>query len=288
MPTILGTLDSAAPNTGVPNGALSSRGTFNCAGSAGFSVARPIARQGMVLLRGAVRLGTPGFAILEDEVQYHVYANIESSDPIDYESPVATVSATTWMSGTLTAPGTWRFGVRAFNRSGEEQNLDCSATIILDAYGNDITNRPAPPTGLRAFATAGGGIRVEWWYPSVNGTKAPTGFHVYTGHVSVPEAVSSYSSVAVPNQSIPNAGNSTTVPVVTPDYAYPAATMLYSAAFFNTFQANLSGLTDRTKYTIGVRAYNAFGEEQNTTVVTVTADATGPAAVDSLVAIAIV
>ncbi len=301
MPTNRGTLDSAAPNTGVPNGALSSRGTFRSAGGAGSSVARPVARRATPPPRGGVRLGTPGFAVLEDEyhvfnsadsagssvarpvarrgtpllrgvvrlgtlglatpeneVQYHVYTNTVGSTPIDYGSPVATVSATTWMSGTLRAPGTWRFGVRAFNGNGEEQNLDCSVTIVLDAYGNDITNRPLPPTGLRAFATANGGVRAEWWYPPTAGAKAPTGFHVYC-----------------------TAGSSVS-------YEAPSATVLYGSGLFNTFVSNIAGLSNGTQYAIGVRAYNASGEEQNTTAVAVTADATGPTAVLSLTAVAIV
>ena len=287
MPTIRGTPGSAAPNTGAPNGALSSCGTVKSAGRVGSSVMTPVTRYGTPPPRGVVRLGTPGFLAPDDEVQYHVYANIEGSNPIDYSTPVATVTGLSWTTSAL-APGTWRFGVRAFNSNGEEQNLDCSVTIVLDAEGNDITDIPASPTGLRAFATAGGGVRVEWWYPATIGSKAPTGFHIYAGNVSVPETASAYPNVAVPNRSLFNSANIVTAPAVTPNYAAPAATVLYSAGLFNTFQANLVRLMDGIEYAVGVRAYNSVGEEQNTTVVTVTADATGPAAVDSLTARAIV
>ena len=89
---------------------------------------------------------------------YNVYSNTGLSDPIGYTTVIATVglSNSTWTSTTITAPGTWRFGIRAMNGYGEEQNLDCAVTIVLDAFGNDITNQPQPPTGLRAHATAGG------------------------------------------------------------------------------------------------------------------------------------
>ena len=285
MPTILGTLGSAAPNTASPNSALSFGGTYK---SAGCSISRPIVRQDTPRLRGVVRLGTVGLPAPVGEVQYHVYSNIEGSNPIDYGSPVATVSATTWTTGTLAVPGTWQFGVRAFNGGGEEQNIDCAVTIVIDSNGNDITNIPLAPTGLRAFATSGGEIRVEWWYPATTGSKAPTGFHVYARNVSVPETVSVSPNVAVPNRSIFNSGNCMPAPALSPKNASPAATVLYSTGLFNTFQVNLAGLLDGKKYAVQVRAYNAFGEEQNTTAVAVTADATGPAAVDSLTAIAIV
>jgi hypothetical protein len=197
-------------------------------------------------------------AVLGGGLAYHVYANTGVGDPINYLTPVATVAGTSWTSSTLAAPGTWSFAVRAFDTDGEEQNLDCAVTIVLDANGNDITNRPAPPVGLRALATASGGIRVEWGYPSTTGPKAPTGFHVYLGTGS------------------------------SPTYAAPVATVAFNTGIFSAFVANLSGLADGISYAIGVRAYNALGEEANVTVVSVTADATGPAAVDSLTATAIV
>lgn len=191
---------------------------------------------------------------------YHVYANTGIGDPVDYDVPVATVLGfdnTTWISQPLASPGTWSFAVRAFNAAGDELNLDCSVTIILDATGRDITDIPAAPIGLRAFATAGGGITVEWGYPPVSGPKNPTGFHIYIG----------------------------TGP--TPDYGSPAATVLAKAGLFGTFQGRLAGLSDGTTYSIGVRAFNHIGEESNTTIVSVTADATGPSAVTGLIGVAI-
>jgi hypothetical protein len=191
---------------------------------------------------------------------YHVYSNTGSGDPINYATSVATtlISDTTWTSTALAAPGAWKFGVRAFDSNGEEQNLDCAVTIVLDAFGNDITNQPLPPTGLRAFAMPGGSIRVEWYYPLTRGPTVPIGFNIYLG---IGDA---------------------------PNYTTPAATVLYSAGLFNVFVANIAGLSDGTTYAVGVRAYNGSGAEQNTIAVSVTADAIGPAAVDSLFATAIV
>ena len=106
--------------------------------------------------RGSVAYGSTAgaLAVLGGGLAYHVYANTGAGDPINYATPIATVSGTAWTSGTLAAPGTWSFGVRAFDGNGEEQNLDCAVVIVLDANGNDITNRPMPPVGLRGLRDA--------------------------------------------------------------------------------------------------------------------------------------
>jgi len=192
-------------------------------------------------------------------VWYHVYANTGAGDPINYQTPVATTSGLTWTSSPLSFAADWKFGVRAFYQPGglEEQNLDCAVEIILDSTGRDITNRPAPPTGLRAIAVKGGAIKVEWSYPNpVTTAKTPTGFHVYDGIGSV-------------------------------SYTTPVATVAYSSSIANVWTATISGLTNGTTYTIGVRAFNAVAEEPNTSTVSCTSDANGPSAVQSLTAIAV-
>jgi hypothetical protein len=195
-----------------------------------------------------------------ERVAYHVYANTGAGDPINYGSPIDTTGTLTFTTGPLSYPGTWSFGVRAFwVVSGlEEQNLDCAITIILDGSGIDITNRPLPPRALRAFARPAGAIRAEWVYPLTTGPKKPVGFHVYSGTTGVP------------------------------NYATPAATVLFTSGVANSFVGNLAGLTNGVTYTIGVRAYNATGEETNTNTATVIADSTGPTAVQSLTATATV
>jgi hypothetical protein len=189
--------------------------------------------------------------------EFHVYSNTGAGDPINYASVVDTTATLTYTTPALSFPGSWSFGVRAFDTvSGlEEQNLDCALTIVLDASGNDITNRPVPPSGLRAFALAGGSIRAEWFYPAMSRLRTPIGFHIYIGIGPL-------------------------------SYATPTATVLYSQGVANSYGANMSGFTDGTTYTVGVRAFNAVAEEPNTNTVTVTALATGPAPVDSLVGVA--
>ena len=202
-------------------------------------------------------LGVPG---LVGTFGYYVYSNA-GSGPINYNVAIATIygfTLTTWTSTPLSYPDTWMFGVRAFNEYGIEQNLDCEVTIVLDASGNDITQRPLPPQHLRAFPTAAGGIRVEWAYNTISPDPIPTGFHVYAG----------------------NGGS--------PSYTSPVATVSFFSAIAGTFVANIGPYTPGIVYTIGVRAYNGVAEEPNTNTVSCTPISSGPSAVVGLSGAAIV
>ncbi len=188
---------------------------------------------------------------------YTVYANTGIGDPINYNTGIDTTSGLTFTTGALAYPGTWRFGVRASDLYGQEQNVDCAVTIILSATGVDITNMPVAPVALRALARMGGAIRVEWGYPAVtNRAKTPTGFHVYRGTGGIV------------------------------NYTTPVATVLWGTMVAGSFVANLTGLTNGATYTMGVRAYNATAEETNTNTVSATAVSVGPTAVESLLATA--
>jgi hypothetical protein len=219
-------------------------------------------------------------------VGYHVYSNTGIGNPINYSNPIATILGfgnTGYQLCNLSYPGIWSFGVRAFNQFGEEANVDTVVTIVLDVNGNDITARPLAPTGLALFPLSHGNLRAIWSYPPVRGPKSPTGFHVYIGTGGIV------------------------------NYATPVATVPYSSAIVGSFLANLTALTgprnrlllqdgsafllqnnsyfllqssststDSAVYTVGVRAYNAAGEEPNTATASATTDSTGPQAVDSL------
>jgi hypothetical protein len=209
--------------------------------------------------RGWILRWPPANIAAAQAVWYHIYSNTGAGDPINYQTPVAAVDGLSWSSASLAYPGDWKFGVRAFYVANglEEQNLDCAIEIILDSSGNDITNRPQPPTGLRALAIAGGNIKVEWGYFNpASAATTPLGFHVYIGVGSL-------------------------------SYATPAATVSYASSIMNAFMTILTGLTSGTTYTIGVRAYNATAEEPNTVTIACTSDATGPSAVQALSAIAV-
>lgn len=180
---------------------------------------------------------------------YHVYANDGAGGPIDYATPVATTTATSWTSSALSHPGSWLFGVRAYNAYGEERNLDCALEIDLDAAGVDVTRIPTPPYSLRAIPLKAGAVRLTWYYSGPNRLKRPTSFNVYCGSPSV-------------------------------DYGTVRAVAAYTGQSF--YSVDLAGLSDGVQYAFGVRAANATGEESNTLSVSCTADATGPDAVVGL------
>jgi hypothetical protein len=192
-------------------------------------------------------------------IYYHVYANQGLGDPINYAVPVGDVTSLSWTSASLNVPGQYRLGVRAFDSSTglEEQNVDAALLLSLDAAGKDVTRVPVPPVGLRAFPKAGGAVRVEWICPSSVPSRQPSGFHVY---ITLGSKL---------------------------DYSKPAAIIPWASGRFGAFTTDQAGLTDGFIYSIGVRAYNAVGEESNAVAVTVKADGTPPSLVDSLEIVAI-
>jgi hypothetical protein len=193
-------------------------------------------------------------------ITYNIYRNDGSGGPIDYSTPIASTTATSWTSTGapgLASPGAWKFGVRAFRAEDalEEKNLDAAVALILDASALDVSRRPVAPSGLRAIPRAAGAIRVEWGCQLRDRARAPIGFRIYAGDGA------------------------------RPDYTTPRASVAYALGRTSYF-ADLTGLASGTTYSLGVRAFNDAGEETNETAVLTTADAAGPAAVDTLTATA--
>lgn len=184
-------------------------------------------------------------------LNYHIYANDGAGGQINYTSAVASTGGLSWTSGPLAAGGDYWWGVRTYSLATglEEQNLDAAVEVVLDAAWVDVTRRPAPPTSLRASALAGGVVRVEWSDRRPAGVSRATGYRVYQGVGSV-------------------------------DWTTVAADVPATAGIAGSYSTQLGPLTDGVAYLFGVRAYNATASETNTTSVSATADATGPAAVD--------
>jgi hypothetical protein len=185
---------------------------------------------------------------------YRIYSGGMSGGPVDYSTPVATVSGLSWVTPALPANAIVTYAVRAFDTvSGlEEPNIDARVTIRVNASQADVTGLPNAPTGLTATPAAGATARVAWQYNPGGQGGAPTGFRVYRGTPAV-------------------------------DYGTVAATVPYSAGVA-AYVATLSGLVDGSIYTVAVRAFNAVGTESNATVATFTADGTGPDPVNGLTA----
>jgi hypothetical protein len=184
-------------------------------------------------------------------IQYHIYTNDSAGGPVDYQTPIATVSATSFAAPPLAAGSDTTFAIRAFDPSSglEEANVDARVRVILDALGNDITGRPAPVLGLSARAAAGGSIVVNWVRNPAAQADRPTGYNLYVGSP-------------------------------TPSFSSPAASLADTGA--RDYRATISGLTDGVAYQVVVRCFNAAGEEQNTNALTLTALSSGPNPVDGL------
>ena len=191
-------------------------------------------------------------------LEYRIYSNGGTGGPVDLSTIVATVSALTWSSGTITPPADLTYLVRAYDTASglEDPNGDARARVVLNAAGVDISALPAAPVGLSASPRAGGTARVSWRY-SPGSLWPPSDFHVYLGAGSV-------------------------------SYTTPVATVPYDAGSpGRAYSALISGLSDGVTYAVGVRAYSAAGEEQNTASAAVTGMVAGPAAVQSLTVAAI-
>jgi hypothetical protein len=189
-------------------------------------------------------------------LHYLVYVNDGLGGPIDYSAPIAHTCSTSWSPPPL-PPGTWSYGIRASNPFGIEENLDCALSIVIGPDGQDWTCLPPPPVGLRAIPGPGASLLACWTAGTLpaGDPRAPTGFTVHIAPLGEPL-----------------------------DYLNPVATVDAAAALQGISTAAITGLVDRTTYSLGVRAVNAVGTELNTNTVTATARGSGPGPVIGLTA----
>lgn len=184
-------------------------------------------------------------------IQYHVYRSPSPGSPIDYATPVATVSGTTWSSPAL-ADGVHLLAVRAFDGADEELNLDAVVRVEVAPDGSDLSGLPRAPTDLDASPSAPGALRVTW-RAAADGPRA-TSYRVYTGSP-------------------------------TPSYTLPVATVAHVPGA--SLQAvSLTGLTPGSTLAVAVRAVVAAAEELNAGYVVATVDAGPPDEPDDMVVVA--
>jgi hypothetical protein len=192
-------------------------------------------------------------------IVYRIYFNGGTGGPVNRTTPVATPSGLTWDSFPLASPSDNTFAIEVLDTvTGlQSQTGDAWVRVRIGDQGADVTLWPAAPVGLSVAPRAGGTAVVAWTAPPGGAGGAPRGFHVYLG-------------------------------TPTPDYSTPAAVVAYdSGSPGRHYQVTLTGLSDGVVYAVAVRAWNAGGEEQNTTSVLVTGDTTGPAGVVPIAAVAI-
>jgi hypothetical protein len=111
---------------------------------------------------------------------YRVYHN-DGVGPVDYDTVRETLSeyAEDWTSPALDYPATWRFGVRAYNEYGTENNVNIAAEFVLLDSGDESPARPNSPAGLAARAVSGGKVELTWDYDATDEEATCTHFHVY-------------------------------------------------------------------------------------------------------------
>jgi hypothetical protein len=205
-----------------------------------------------LIANGGIDIGGDG-RIPSLGVVYRIYSNGGLGGGIDYGSPITEVSGLEWTSDALPAGSSFRFGVRAYDHvSGlQDENLDASVLLIIDADGRDATRVPRSPLGLRAVDQGGGRIRLEWTIVDASAANRATHFHVYLAQ----DAVTDFSS-----------------PILVPA----------SALRGDVVATEVHDLPEGRRHAAIVRAVNAHGEDGNMHAIHFTADRTPPARVDDL------
>lgn len=104
---------------------------------------------------GKIKL-TWEFSKSVDTGKYNIYTD-SGSGTVDYSSVYAFVNSTrnSWESGVL-GEGTYKFSVRAVDKSGNEENNTVTVSVIADSI------KPEPVTNLTAKSIAGGRIELNW------------------------------------------------------------------------------------------------------------------------------
>jgi hypothetical protein len=192
-------------------------------------------------------------------IVYQIFSNNGAGGPIDYSTAIATVTGTSYTTGSLAASGDYRYAVRAMDTATglAEANTQAVVRIVLDASGNDIGPVPNAPLAVTARPTPGGGCLVTWSYFAAGEAASPTNFLVYL-----------------------TAGTS-------PSLADPAATVAYRQGMAG-YSCQLSGLVDSTTYTVSVVSQgNGASTLSAAASATVVGDSSPPEDVDSLVAVAV-
>lgn len=177
---------------------------------------------------------------------YRIYHNA-GAGPVDYGTVIDTLPGhlTSWKSGALAYPKTWRLGIRAFNATGEEKNVNVVNTVILDGTGADASAKPNSPHTFQASPAAGATVRLDWGYDPQGERAACTGFNVYY-----------------------DAGSGNV------NYATALATVTKTAQDWYRWTSN--ALTDGVTYKFAVRASAGGIEDTNTLEASAAVDATAP------------
>lgn len=165
-------------------------------------------------------------------LEYRIYGNDGAGGPVDVSTPIATTSSLSYSLPALALNSDNLFLVRTHDTVTdlEDKSVEAIIRIVIDGSGADVSNRPAPPSLVTARISAAAKAFVTWIHSKVAPGGKSVGFKVWM------TAGGTVDYTASPNATVPVS--------FTRDYVY---------------RTTLTGLTDGTLYTIGVRAYNATG-----------------------------
>lgn len=187
-------------------------------------------------------------------IVWDIFTNDGAGGPINYATPIATVSSPTFTTSALPLNSDNRFAVRARDSANalSELNVDAIVRIIVDGAGADVSALPPAPFGLTARAKSGGTAEVSFQIDPYDRVK-PTQFSIYL---------------------TPFASGS-------PSWSTPAAT-ISAISGRRYYRSTLTGLSDGASYWIGVRSSNGSIQEKNTTTIDIVGSSIGPASIDNL------
>lgn len=159
----------------------------------------------------------------------------------------------------LPANTIWHYKSRKVSDCGfESQDGTVIAIVMIDASGDALQAAPNPPQNLTAEAVAGGKVRLNWYYSTLNQAVNCDGFRIYMDSGS---------------------GFDFETPTATKTPDLPLTKTIAGGEFDWTSDA----LTHGQVYKFCVRAFKTGGgETQNTDFVSAKADAQGPAAITGL------
>jgi hypothetical protein len=179
-------------------------------------------------------------------IKYRVYANDYAGGPVDYSTPVATVTGTTWTPDPIPTGSDVTFAVRAFDdvTGLEERNVSARLRLATGPAGEDLTGLPPAPPFAWAAPHGAGGVSVTWGQP-VAGPR-PASYRVYGGTPDV-------------------------------DYGAPLATVAHREGL-PVRRAVVAGLTPGEPYRFAVRSVNAAGESPSSPGCAATPVGSGPEA----------
>lgn len=115
-----------------------------------------------------------------NSILYRVYWNSGTGGPVDFSTPLATVSSSNFQVGSLAAPSDCTFVIRSYDpiTALEDANSDARLRVVIDETGRDVTSIPDVPQNVWVSPRFGGGYLVGWIYRPKEGRGLADAFRI--------------------------------------------------------------------------------------------------------------